>query len=222
MEDLGHFPQRHFVLLSPEKPLQHVLLLRHPCFLLLPPQHPSQHQDFLLKQLPLVPDQYPPSHVAALGPAPGERFRPYHPLLEKLAQVSGWIRQPGAGERVQGITSWVATQGGQRLAPLSVGLIVLFCLMRYKLNLPEGFQEIILLCQSSKVFKSFTFHHFFKKHKSVFICHIWQTWVCIWDERQVINAGFWSGKRQYLEITIWWACNTDYCGCLTWHCCVSF
>ena len=74
MEDPGHVPHRHPILLCPEKPLQHVLLLRYPCFLL-PPQHQCQHEHFLLEQLPLVTDGTPPGHIEALGPAPGEVFR---------------------------------------------------------------------------------------------------------------------------------------------------
>ena len=101
MEDPGHFPQRHLVLLGSEKPLQHVLLLRHPCFLLLPPQHQSQHQHFLLKLLPLVPDQNPPGHIEVLGLPPGD--------------VLGG---PVAGGWVEGINSGAGAQGGQGLAPV--------------------------------------------------------------------------------------------------------
>ena len=100
MEDRGHILQRHHVLLCPEKPLQHVLLLRHPCFLLPPPQHQCQHQDFLLKQLPLLPDGNPPGHVEVLGPAPVEGFR-----------------RPVTGQRMEGVDSRAATQGGQGLTP---------------------------------------------------------------------------------------------------------
>ena len=102
MEDLGHLPQRHAVLLWSEKPLQHVLLLRYPGFLLVPPQHQCQHQDSLLEELPLVPDGDPPGHVEVLGPAP----------REGSGEVGRLV-----GERVEDGNS-TSTQGGQRLTPV--------------------------------------------------------------------------------------------------------
>ena len=113
MEDLGHFPQRHFVLLSPEKPLQHVLLLRHPCFLLLPPQHQSQHQHFFLKQFPLVPDRNPPGHIEVFRLPPG-------------IVLGG----PVAGDWVEGINSGAGTQGGQGLAPVQNLVYVSFSIVK--------------------------------------------------------------------------------------------
>ena len=102
MEDPGHVSQRHLVLLCPEKPLQHVLLLRYQRFFLLPPQHHCQHRHFLLKLIPFFSDQNSSGHVEALRPTPGEGAPPHFSCCV-------WV---------EGVHSWVFIHRGQGLAPV--------------------------------------------------------------------------------------------------------